>query len=217
MFKKHVIGLTIVWLALVGTSFWLLRTCSPDAQLAYQQLVYVGDQNQTGKINEKISPAQQTREKVSKQILYKKDSERLQSRLVSEHSDLILESKEKEMQVVERFQDLTCAIQEKLVHHAPENSQETQLFVEDNGQIKQYVRYLKAHEAVYCYKTGQLEAENVEVIHYLIPGAFWPASLENFHPILQGNAKKLQLTMFKERHLKAQDFQATFYDWEEEW
>lgn len=216
MFKKHIISIAFLWLILACAFFWVFRPFSPEAQLAYQRLVNLNDQAKKEQMADSLPPTQQTREQVSKQIFYKKDMQRLQSRLVSEHSDLIWESKGEGAQLVEHFKGLACAMQEKLMDAAKSEDKENAV-PEADLQPKQYMRCLKAQEAVYFYKTGQLQAEKVEVAHYLIPGLLWPFSFDTLDPLFQGRAQKLQLSMFKERNLKAQGFQATFYDWGDEW
>jgi hypothetical protein len=218
MFKRQLISLTLLWLILVFGVFRLLHTFSPETQIAYQQLMNFSDGIEKEKLEEgkKSSPTQQTRYQVSKQIFYKKEAQRLQSRLASEHSELIFNPKGKEAELVEHFKGLTCAIQEKFMD-ASNDERMKNADLTDNLLPKQCIRYLKAQEAVYSYKTGQLDAEEVEVAHYLVPGLVWQLSLDPFSPLLLGHAQKLQLSMFKELTLKAQGFRATFFDWGEEW
>lgn len=133
----------------------------------------------------------------------------MQSRLFSEQSDLIYNPHGEETELVEHFQGVVCAMQENLIKDATGKS--------DSDSDKQYVRSFKAQHAVYSYKTGQMEAEKVKVAHYLIPGLKWTASLDPFHPLLEGEAQKLQLSLFKEPNLKAQGFQAILHEWGSEW
>jgi hypothetical protein len=204
MFKKHLLSLTLVWLILVFVCFWKLNILSPEAQMAYQRLMNLSDDAKEEKLQGgAYSFTHQTRDQVSKQILYKKDLHRLQSRLFSDHSELIFDPKGESSELIEHFKELACAMQEKI-----EGS--------TTSQPKQYIRYLKAQEAIYSYKTGQLEAEDVEIAHYLIPGLLWPLSFNSFPPLLKGRAQKFQLTIFKEMTIKAQGFQAIFYDWGDE-
>jgi hypothetical protein len=216
MFKRHVITLTFLWLLVAFACFWILHAFSPDAQLAYQRLMNFSDQVKKEQSKEQASPTQQIRHQVSKQIFYNKEGQRLQSRLVGDYSELTLNLKGEEPQLVERFRGLACALQEKLID-APKHEGQGDTSSQEPSQPQQYLRCFKAQEADYSYKTGRLEAEEVEVAHYLIPGFHWPESFDAFQPLLQGRAEKLQLSMFKERTFKAEGFQATFHDWGSEW
>lgn len=216
MFKRQFISLAILWLILAFACFWVFRNPSSDHRMAYQRLMSLSDQAKTDQMKEEMRPTQQTRYQVSKQILYKKDKDRLQSRLFSEGSELIFDPKGDEAELVEHFQGLTCAMQEKLIDTS-KNGSNNDSDSPESLQSKQYIRTLKASDAIYSYKTGQLEADVVEVKHYLISGISFPISLDPFHPILQGRAQKLQLSLFKEPNLKAQGFQAIFHEWGNEW
>jgi hypothetical protein len=215
MFKRHLISAVLLWILLVSACFWIFHTSSPNAQIAYQRLVNFSKQVEKEQIKEEARLTQQTRDHVSKQILYNKDMYRLQSRLASECSELFFDPKGKGVELVEHFKGLACAMQEELIGSKDENNQNSTF--SDSLQPKQYMRYLKAREAIYSYKTGQLEAEDVKVAHYLLPGFDLPKTWETFHPLFQGQAQKLQLSLFKETNVRAQGFQATFHEWGDEW
>jgi hypothetical protein len=200
MFKKHLISLVFIWGILVSGCFWLLYTLSSEAQISYQRLMNdSNDQAKKENRREKSHLTQQARHQVSKQILYKKGLYRMQSRLASDYSDLTYSRKEGEL--VENFKGLTCAMQEELI---------TALDHEGNQQL---IREFKAKEAIYSYKSGQLEGQEVEVAHYLLPEHLWPESFDSIQPLLQGRAKTIQLSLFEEPHMKAEGFQAIFHEW----
>lgn len=139
----------------------------------------------------------QKRVKVTKQIFYTKGGQRLQTRLLSEKSDLILESKEEGGEFVELVKDLSCYVQDK--------------FIEEDAVKKQHFRHLTAKEGAFHYKNGQLEASQVFLANYLLPAHLWPATIDSFSPFLEGNAKSIKFASFKgPALLKAQDFQAVF-------
>lgn len=209
MFRRSLIGWGSLWLILALTCFWIFQNISTDAHLAYRHLMNLSEQEKNEEIKGQKSLTQQTRDQVSKQIFYKKNLDRLQSRLTSEHSELIFDLKGEGGELIEHFQGVICTMQEKLME--PSMSEEKS---SDNLlSSKQYVRALQAGKAIYSYKSGQLEADDVKIAHYLIPGTLLPSSLDLFPPLLQGHAEKLQLSFFKELHLNAQGFQAVFYDW----
>lgn len=213
MFKKHLINLAVMWLIVVFFYFLVFRTTSLDDQMAYQSLMQFNTQVEKEQMKEEARATQQTRYQVSKQIFYKEDLHRLQSRLSSESSELIFNSKGERAELVEYFKELSCVMQEKFIDESTSQKDA----VASDLQPKQYIRCFNAHQGVYFYKTGQLEAEDVEVAHYLVPGILWPASLNGVHPLLQGQAQKLQLSLFKEPSFRAQGFQAAFHDLEGEW
>lgn len=200
MFKKHLVSALCIWFILILGCIKLLYAPSFDAKMAYRCLMHDGDEAK--KELKEGNSTQQTRQQVSKQILYQKGLHRLQSRLISNDSEIIYSKKEGEL--IERFRALTCTMQEELKQASTESAE-------------QIIRQFKAEEAIYSYKSGQLEAEEVEVAHYLLPGEAWPDSMDNCQPILQGQARTIHLSLFKDPNLKAQGFQAIFHDWEEEW
>jgi hypothetical protein len=210
MFKKHLISLVLVWLLLVLGCIGVLYTSSSDAKIAYQSLMSYSDQVKKERLKENARPTQQARQQVSKQILYKKGEDRLQTRLTSAESDLVYSKKEGEL--VEQFRGLTCIIQDELID-VPK-SEEKGVSAEIAQQM---IRQFRAKEAVYSYKSGKLEAKEVEVAHYLLPGSLCPASLEGHQPLVQGKAHGLQLSLFKEPTVQAQGFQAIFHNWGSDW
>jgi cbb3-type cytochrome oxidase subunit 3 len=202
MFKKQWISLLFFWLILLCGLFWYFYNPSSEAKMAYQNLMKESDQIKTECKQKAQRPTQQTRYNVSKQILYQKDLQRLQSRLVSASSELIYSKGKGEL--VEHFKELTCVMQEK---DAPEG---------EGDQAGQSIRRFHAKKAVYSYKSGQLDAEEVELAHYLMPGNIWPDVFES-RPFLQGRARTLQLSLLEEPTVKAQGFQAVFQGEGEEW
>lgn len=194
-------ALIFAWLASALICVWVFYTPSEEAQKQYRFLMgQFGEAK--GKNQVEARPIQQIRDQVSKQIFYHKDGHRLQCRLTSEHSDLIFQSKENGGELVECFKGIHCLMQEKLIE-------------EPNNLLKQSLRFLKAKEAFYFYKSGQLEADGVNIAHYLAPGLTWPSSLDSLTPSFQGEAENIQFSLFnKESALKAHKLQAIFHGWE---
>jgi hypothetical protein len=208
MFKKHLISLILVWLFLVVGCIGLLYNSSSDAKLAYQRLMSYSDQVKKERSQDAARPTQQSRQQVSKQILYKKGKDRLQTRLISAESDLIYLKKEGEL--IEQFKGLSCITQDELI-----DVPDSEAVSEEIAQ--QMIRQFRAQEAVYSYKSGKLEAKEVDVAHYLLPGLNCPGSLEGYQPLVQGKAHSLQLSLFKEPTMQAQGFQAIFHNWGSDW
>jgi hypothetical protein len=210
MFKKSCIVCVLVWSILVLCSVWIFCRPSAQAREAYDLLMSLNDQAKKEQIKKQFQVTQQTRHHVSKQFLYKQNQQRLQSRLTSEQSELVFKQKGQETELKEHFKEMTCTMQEEFAYSKEET---TGL----GPQPQQWVRCLKAHEALYSYQSGQLEAENVELKRYLIPGHAWPSTIQTFHPLFQGSAQTIALSLLREPAFQAQRFQATFYSGENEW
>lgn len=212
MYKTKLFILTFIWLILVLGSFWMLFSTSSESKIAYQCLINQHDKEKKERLKEEIRPMQQERLHVSKQILYTKGSDRMQSKLRSDSSHLFYSKQTGEL--TEEFKGLTCFLQDKLIHASKgddSNSKETPLAL-----TQQVVRHLKADEAFYSYKTGQLEANNVDIAHFLLPGTTCPDSLDQLSPIFTGKAQTLLLSLFKEPSLKAHGFQGVLHSWGDE-
>lgn len=212
MFRKHLIGLIFLWIIFVLGCFWLLHSSCSDSKMAYQRLMNYSDQIKKERLQEEVCSTKQTRYQVSKQILYKNELHRLQSRLYSEYSDLTYSKVTGEL--VEHFKDLICVMQEKFIDDS--SKEEKNVDVSSTIGFQQVIRQFKAQEAIYSYRSGQLEAGNVKVVDYLLPGHLWLDSFDAFQPSFEGRAHTIRLSLFKEPHLKAQGFQAIFRDWGEE-
>ena len=198
MFRKQFVCVVLGWLLSVLACFWFLHDSSEEAELAYKSLMSISDQAKEKGAKKDGEPVQQTRYEVGKQMIYTKEGKRMQSRLSSDKSELVFDQHAGKGDFVEHFTRLTCAMQEKPIK-------------EGHGQ---HLRLLKALQATYSYKSGRLDAQEVALSDYLIPGEQWPVSLDPFSPFLQGQAEKVHLSLFKEPSLKAEGFQATLYDWE---
>lgn len=203
MFKKHVIFFGLIWFLLVLGCIGLLYTSSSSAKLTYQRLMSYSDQAKKESVQEYVSSNQQVRQQVSKQILYKKGKDRLQIRLTSAESDLVYSKNEGEL--VEQFKDLTCIMQDELIDTYNNNKP-------DSDIAQHMVRQFRAQQAVYSYKSGQLEAKEVEIADYLLPEKRFPLSLEDDQPFIRGTAGTLQFSLFKEPSMQAQGFQAIFHN-----
>lgn len=213
MFKRYLVSWIFVWLLLVCGCVGLLYTSSSDSKIAYQRLMNEDHQDSHASTQEKGGALQQARNNVSKQILYQKGSQRTEVRLASDSSDLIYSKKDGKF--VERFNSMICTMQEKAIP-APDSKESNSPTPMVSDSTQQVIRQLKAKEAFYSYKSGRLEANEVEIAHFLLPGTLWPQSLDQVTPLLQGKAKSVDLSLFKEPTLKAQGFQAIFHHWEDE-
>jgi cell division protein FtsI/penicillin-binding protein 2 len=208
MFRKRKLFLIIfLSFSLLGGILFYSQPSKADF-LAYQNLMEYSDRGgKSGVENSKVFTTQQTRTQITKQIFFMKEHERLQWRLMSEKSELKLSQVENTIELIEYFTNVACQCQEQFTNC-------------DKGNVlcepSQFIRYLKAKEAVYHYKTEQLVAEDVYLTRYKIKGHQWVNDLHAFFPLMQGRAKKIQLSFTKDdRSFHAQDLQAIFQEWNE--
>lgn len=209
MFKKQLMGFIFVWLTLILGCFSFLQVSSSDSKMTYENLINYGSQFKKDEMQEGNRSTQQTRHHVSKQILYQKGPHRMQSRLVSDYSDLNYSKKQGEL--VECFKTLTCIMQEELIHDSNSEGQDA-LAPLPLQATQQMIRQFQAKAAVYSYKSGQLEADEVGIAHYLVPGDLWPDSFDRVQSLFQGQATTIHLSLFKEPALQAYGFHAVFHD-----
>lgn len=192
MFRRQLVSLILIWVLCACGFYFVLHKGVPDAEISYQLLMDLSDQVKVEESKQHKQPVQQTRYEVSKQMLYTKDNKRLQSRLSSEKSELVFNQQAGRGGLIEHFTGMTCAFQEM---PRPEGD-------------RHHFRQLKARKAIYFYKGGLLEAEDVAVADYLIPGEQWPESFDQFPPFLQGKAKRVDLSLFNETDMNGQGLQA---------
>jgi hypothetical protein len=209
MFKIQMMGWIFVWAFVVFAFLGFLHISSPRAVKAYHRLVDHAKKDNGEFLQEEARSKRQARTEVSKQIIFQKGSERLESRLESLSSDLTYSKEEGEL--IEHFKDITCNIQEE-IHSLEQNETNQDPLGLSFFDVDQVIKRFKAKEAVYSYKTGQLKAKEVEVFQYLLPGRQLPLSVEELHPIFQGKARSISLSLFEKSSLKAEGFQAIFQD-----
>lgn len=208
MFKRIIVISIFALAALIFGCIALLYTSSKESRASYDQIMNENVQNKKELLAGQTQPVQQSRTKTAKQIIFQKGPNRMQSRLISDSSELIFSKKEGEL--IERFNNLTCIMQENLTLSERMNDEA------EEGSMQQTIRQFKANDAVYTYRNGQLEANDVEITHYLLPGLSLPPNFENFAPQLKGKAHSIRLSLFKETAMKAQGFQAIFHHWRDE-
>lgn len=176
----------------MGLCFWFLSP-SKESERIYQNLMNVNNQS---RLKGESKKTEQIRYQVSKQILYEKENERLQSHLFSEHSEITFDPGNPETELVEHFKGLKCAIQEKLISC--------------DEKVQQSIRTFDASQAVYSYKTNLLKAKNVEMGNFLMPGSHLPSSFDSYPALIEGRAHSIELSFKEKPSLKAQGFHAIF-------
>jgi hypothetical protein len=143
MLKKILFKAFLLFTVMISMSFWLLRGTDLHVQAAYRHLVTLHEQTKENQSFDQVI-GYQNRQKVTKQIFYNDNHERLQIYLQSPQSFLQVENHGGKPLFVEHFQDLSCTMQEP----------------------KETVRHLHAEQATYFYHTLLLEAKNVEIERY---------------------------------------------------
>ena len=212
MFRKQLISMIFVWLLAFCACLWIFHSSSEEAEIEYQRLISLSDQAKEERKREAKGNTQQTRYQVAKQILYKKEGLRMESRLSSDQSELVFNHVEGKGEFFEHFKGLVCTMQEQLIDKS-KNQDKLETAFSENFHPRQYIRCMNAREAVYSYKSGLLEADHVQVSHYLIDGHKFPIEIDGQAPLMKGEAAKVRLSLLKETSLKAEDFQATLYEW----
>ncbi|MDP1879592.1 MAG: hypothetical protein Q8K60_01470 [Parachlamydiaceae bacterium] len=204
MFRKASLFVVIFLVLFCTINVWFFMLPSKNGLKNYLSLVAFSDPNSKENQKEKIEKTKQVRQKVSKQFLYTKDGHRLESRVESEQSELLLDTSSQGSEMVEHFQGIICTMQEDFFY-GKNDAQEK--------KAMQLIRHFQAKNAIYSYKTGQLNALDVELSRYLLPEHFWPSSFISDSPLLKGEAQSVQVSLFHRTTFKARGLQATFNDW----
>lgn len=207
MFSRYLILALFLWLFVSFGSSWLVFFTSSHADAVYNDLMAVSDQQRKKRSNKPDGETRQTRTHVSKQIILNRGSYRDQSRLTSENSQLVLHNRGEGVELIEYFQNINCTQQEKLFLGSSEVG---------GDKPEQLVRQLSAQEAIYSYRTGQLDAKDVEFTRFMCPGNLWPGVDDFQLPLMHGKASIIAIKLSDEPTFKAEGFQATFQDWWED-
>lgn len=190
MFRIYLIGMCAAWLGVAGIGFYFLSHPSDMDHQAYRALVEARRQPKKGMTGQGLL-ASQVREGPTKQVFYTKESNRLQSRLSSHRSQLRLDSREGgALELVEDFEGLTFIGQQ--CHPA---------------NVQPSIGRLTAEKATYTYRTGRLEAEQVQVAHYRLSIGVWPTSWADMYPFMRARANALRLSLFEGATWEASGFE----------
>jgi hypothetical protein len=211
MFNRYLIIAVFLWLIVAIGSAWMVFFTFSHAEAKYSDLMAVSDQHKKKQSIKPDGETRQTRTHVSKQIILNRGTYRDQSRLASEKSELVLHNRGEGVELIEYFEDINCIQQEKLFLANQGGSSE-----EDGGKSEQLVRQLAAQEAIYSYRTGLLEAKDVEFTRFLCPGNAWPGGDDFQLPLMRGKASTIAIKLSEEPTFKAEGFHATFHDWWDE-
>lgn len=198
MFRTRIYFLIFVFLTLTVYTAWIFHKPTSKNYRDYNKLMSYS--NILPQSTSHPLLAKQYRHQISKQLLFQENNSRLQWRVHSPQSEVLLEQAGNSLELVEKLQGTVCKMQEKI------NSEEQNSY--------QLVRCLEAEKAVYNYKHKQLSADQVRLQRYKIPHTDWVDSLSPYSPFMQGQAQSVQLTFSQEPLFKAKGFQAAFQEWE---
>jgi hypothetical protein len=223
---------SIVALFAIGIfSFFQLGSFTNEDVEEYENLIKSTNPQDTDKNLQPYTSTQQHRT-THKDIWFTQGDQRLQLRLRSKDTRLVLEHQDNNVQVVEHMQGVTCYIQEEL-YYVTKDGRELKL--KDNGsyvlrksdskdarEIKltdkisptpmQVIRYLEADNASYYYQSDRFLAEQVHVIRVAVPGHTLTESLKGLIPLMSGIARSVEFTLAdNELNFTAYQLKATLH------
>ena len=185
---------SLVWPLIGAGSIFLvmvalfLSSINPSSKQEYQQVV------EAAAMSAAIEPQRSTkqhRKGVKKDIWFMKEGERLQFHISSDESELLFENQE----VIEKMKGMSCILQEELFYLTPDGQEE--------AVPMQIVRYIEADNAVYHYQNDLLEAEDVKIFRYKLPGHHLVESFTE-EPTMRAIAKSVEISVLsKELSFKA--------------
>jgi hypothetical protein len=187
--------LVIVW----GLTFATVR--EQDIQCMKQTI----EDQKAAKSSTALSTTQQWRKGVKKEIWFsQEDRSRLHHRICSETSTLTIVPEGNHLDFIERLENITCWMQDKLM--APSMT----------APSSQQLRFLRANEGFYHYSSQEFLAQSVDLSLYKLEGHQLPAGLPKVRPFLKGIAKDVAFAVSgKTSQFKAEQFKAEFSTLEE--
>lgn len=229
-FTSAILVTGVLFAVVCGYMLWGLFTASAEDHAAYQALVTAANPT-----NLKGQPAPyvatQKRKQVQKDIIFSQGDERLQLRLISAESDIILDHQAEKTELIEKMRDVTCLMQQELYYLLPDgrealiqpngkllvrdgDPQDPSVWIErDQAGIKpmQQLHNIEAREAVYHYKSEMLQADNVHIARYIVPGHQIVSSVRDYKPYATAKANNVEFSIAgKEINFKATRMKATF-------
>ncbi len=172
-----------------------------DVQLMKQTI----ENQKVAKSTTALSTTQQWRKGVKKEIWFsQEDRSRLHHRICSETSTLTIVPEGNRLDFIERLENISCWMQDKLI--APSMTTHS----------SQQLRFLKANEGFYHYSSQEFLAQSVDLSLYKLEGDQLPERLPKIKPFLKGVAKDVTFAVSgKTSQFKAEQFKAEFSTLEE--
>src|SRR5215211_5443238 len=114
MFKVRIYFLIFILLTLSSYTAWVFYKPTSRNYRDYKKLMSYSDILPSSHTHPLL--AQQCRHQISKQLLFYENDSRLQWRLHSPKSEVFLEQIGNSLEFVENLQNMTCMMQEKIIH-----------------------------------------------------------------------------------------------------
>lgn len=221
----------LIFCGICTWSYIALTAYSPTDVEEYEALVKSTDPSKSEDKSQSYTSTQQHRS-THKDIWFTQGGQRLQLRLRSQGTQLVLEHQENKTQIVEHMKGVTCCIQEELYYVLEDgrevrrktdgslvsrqhNPKDVESIVDaGNSTLKpmQVIRYLEADVASYYYQTDRFTAEQVHVSRIVIPGHELIESIKDYKPIMTGLARSVEFALVgNELNFTAYQLKATLY------
>ncbi len=193
------IGLALVVFAVSGWMFYR-DAISEDNVQKYHQLIASANPINS---NMKASPytASQQRQGIQKDVYFFHDGQRLQTRLRSSDSTMVLDNQEEGLEIIEKMQNVKGAMQEELYYLLPDGREVVHLADgmdlsgKDAWIPMQRVRYMEADFATYYYNSEKLMADGVKIYSYIMPSHKLPDSFNEAKPVMTGTARSIECSL----------------------
>jgi hypothetical protein len=175
--------------------------------------------------------ATQQHRQAHKDFWFMKNGQRLQLRLRSADTELVLDHHDEQTEVLEHMRDVKCFLQEELYYVLPDGSEAIQqpdgqitlrhheknqilTQISDISQLKpmQIIRYMEADTATYYYQTDHFIAEHVKVSRFAAPGHALLESINGLKPMMSGIAQSVEFSLVgKDLNFTAYQLKATLH------
>jgi hypothetical protein len=157
--------------------------------------------------------ASQQRKGVQKEFWRIKGDQRLVALLNCSEAELVYEKEEEKQVIAEHMKDVRCLIQEELFYLDLKGERVAVIPADGEGYLlQQTVRFVEAAAAKYHYSSETLEAYNVTMELYTLPGHDLPRSIAGFKPSMRGKADVVNINIIeKGLNFKADQFKGTLF------
>lgn len=159
--------------------------------------------------------ATQQHRQTHKDIWYTHKGQRLQVRLRSADTELVLDHRDDNTQIVEHMHNVICFMQEDIYYILPDGREVQyqptgQLMLRDRNVndpeaiVKadhsslvpmQVVRHMVADAATYYYQTDHFSAEQVHISRYIAPGHTLMETTQGLKPVMTGIARSVDFSL----------------------
>lgn len=208
MFRRQMILSLLLFALITGATATLIVRVNDRDHERYNRLVKQGERG----VNEAIeSQSTQVREGVVKEMWLADRPERLQFRLTSESSELVVGETGEQQRAIEYMKGVTGYMQEELYYLLPDGRRahrvESGLYrlSDDLGHRLQLpgddwipmqeVRYIQAKEASFDYSTHRFIAHQVTMIRFESQGHDLAEQFEKIDPVMSGTARTIEFTL----------------------